>query len=65
MAKKSWPTQSKGTFYKGFSGNEGLSPTERSMQTVSASANKQDSVKGRLLHPASKKLTAMGMRKPN
>lgn len=64
MAKGSWPTQSKGVFYKGFTGAEGKSPSERSMQTVNARTRRQDSVRSRMLMPAKQKLTAMKMRKP-
>lgn len=64
MAKKTgWPTVSKGVFYKGFTGEEGRSPTERDGGNKKATGT-QWSPKQRQDHGASQTLTAEGMRKP-
>lgn len=62
----SWPTVSKGIFYKGFNKGkqQGRAPKERSTQTVSTSAHAPLTKESARLNPASNPLTKESMRKP-
>ncbi len=66
MAKKGWPTVSKGIFYPGFNSgkSESQSAGERPNQTVKAGKHTPETDKGRILYSAKKVNTEMGMRKP-
>lgn len=59
-------TVSKGIFYEGFKrgAGQGTPPVERSMQTVTAPTGAKETVKGRMVYPASSPNTAQSMRKP-
>lgn len=63
----SMPTVSKGIFYDGFKkgANQGQTPAERSMQTVTADGGKKESALGRMIYQAKSPNTAQSLRKPN
>lgn len=69
MAKKGWPTVSKGIFYPGF--NSGKSESKSAGERPNKSTMKQNKAVspmtelGRILYPAKSVNTEMGMRKPS
>ena len=66
MARKSWPTQSKGVFADTYKNpGESSRPRERSMQTVNATVRQQDTERSRMVHEKKNGLTKDSMRKPH
>jgi len=68
MARKNWPTQSKGIFYPGYGAakNPGPSAGERSNQITSLpQGQRRDTAESRMRYAAKQKHTAESMRKPH
>ena len=66
MAKKGWPTVSKGIFYPGFKSgaSEGQRAGERPNTKIEQPSVQPETVRGRMVHEASNKMNPNSMRLP-